>query len=66
MIDLASHGEITFRSVQTGLLIKHDKVGIETRPTVEDTAELRLVRRHVLGPAERDALDSLRSLSGAD
>jgi uncharacterized membrane protein YgcG len=64
MLDLASHGKITFRSERTGLIIKHDKVGIETRPKVEDTAELRLVRRHTLGPAEETVLAALRELDG--
>jgi len=64
MLDLASHGEIAFRSERTGLIIKHDRVGIETRPHVEDTAELRLVRRHALGPAERTALAALQELDG--
>jgi uncharacterized membrane protein YgcG len=66
MLDLASHGEIAFRSEQWGRIIKQDKVGIETRPAVEDTAELRLVRRHPLGPAERTALDAVRGLEGTD
>jgi uncharacterized membrane protein YgcG len=66
MLDLASHGEIAFRSEQWGRIIKQDKVGIETRPVVEDTAELRLVRRHALGPAERTALDAIRGLEGTD
>jgi uncharacterized membrane protein YgcG len=66
MLDLASHGEIAFRSERTGLIIKHDKVGIETRPEIEDTAELRLVRRHALGPAEQTALAALRELDGDD
>ena len=66
MLDLASHGEIAFRSEQWGRIIKQDKVGIETRPAVEDTAELRLVRRHPLGPAERTALEAVRGLEGTD
>src|SRR2546427_2450908 len=66
ILDLASHGEIAFRSEQWGRIIKQDKVGIETRPTVEDTAELFLVRRHPLGPAERTALDAVRGLEGTD
>ena len=66
MLDLASHGEIAFRSEQWGRIIKQDKVGIETRPAVEDTAELRLVRRHPLGPAERTVLDAVRGLEGTD
>jgi uncharacterized membrane protein YgcG len=66
MLDLASHGEIAFRSERTGLIFKHDKVGIETRPETADTPELRLVRRHALGPAERVAMDALRELDGDD
>ena len=66
LVDLASHGVITFREETEGLLIHHQKVGIETEPTVAETPELNLVRRNPLGPAENLLQRSVHGLDGAD
>jgi uncharacterized membrane protein YgcG len=66
MLDLASHGEIAFREATSGLIVHHRQVGIETSPTVAETPELGLVRRHALGRAELAILESVRRTDGVD
>ena len=61
MVDLASRGEISFRS-KVG---KPQELSIDI--TVPDQRDARLARnrRQALGPAERYALDELKTLGGA-
>jgi uncharacterized membrane protein YgcG len=61
MVDLASRGEITFRSK------RGDPSELSIDITVPDQRDARLARnrRRPLGPAERYALDELKQLGGA-
>ncbi len=66
LLDLASHGSLAFREEQTGTIVHHTKIGIETRPTVTDSPELRLIRRHTLSPAETSIAERLAGLPSLD
>ncbi|MFI5226709.1 MAG: TPM domain-containing protein, partial [Candidatus Limnocylindrales bacterium] len=66
LLDLASHGSLAFREEQTGTIVHHTKVGIETRPEVPDSSELRLIRRHSLSVAETSLAQRLAGLPSLD
>ncbi|HYC07814.1 MAG TPA: TPM domain-containing protein, partial [Candidatus Binatia bacterium] len=66
LLDLASHGQLSFREEQTGTLVHHTKIGIETSPTVADSPELTLVRRRPLGAAETSLATRIGQLPGVD
>ena len=62
LLDLASHGSLAFARSRPAPSSTHTTIGIETRPTVTDSPELRLIRRHPLSPAETSIAERLAGL----